>query len=145
VTTGAIRILPNRSNRFPPRVAEDGPDTFNSESDSDSEQHGDVIMDAYVGIKTDSNGNPVSAEHKISSEQAESQRRADIKPKESATGKDIGGGGVPKGHSTGKRKTKKTRVPASQPVESSHSMSARSKSKNEERVAGGARVAAGSG
>jgi hypothetical protein len=58
------------------QVAEDGPDTFNSESDSDNEQHGDVIMDACVGIKTDSNGNPISAEHKISNEQAEAQRRA---------------------------------------------------------------------
>jgi hypothetical protein len=58
------------------QVAEDGPETCNSDSDSDTEQYGEVILDGYGGVKTDSNGNPISCEHRISNEHAEALRRA---------------------------------------------------------------------
>jgi hypothetical protein len=63
------------------QVAEDGPGACNSDSDSD---------------KTDSNGNPISCEHRISNEQAEALGRASqplaTSPMESASGKESDGG-----------------------------------------------------
>jgi hypothetical protein len=58
------------------QVAEYGPDTCNWDSDSDTEQHGDVTLNGYVGIMTDANGNPIGSSHKISNAQAEVLRRA---------------------------------------------------------------------
>jgi hypothetical protein len=93
--------------------------------------------------KTDSNGNPVSAEHRISNEQEEALRRADTMPEESASGKDSDRGGTPRWKKTEKGSIKVIKVPASQP-ESTHPMKTR-RDTQEERVAGGARVATGSG
>jgi hypothetical protein len=132
------------------QAAEDGRYACNSDSDSDTEQHGEVIYDGYVGIKTDSNGNPIGCEHGISNEQTEAQRRERQweanRPKTGVSGKDSDSGEVPKGKSSENERTKSTKAPANR-SESSHSMSTRSKSKNtqQEREAGGARVTTGSG
>jgi hypothetical protein len=138
------------------QVAEDGPDTCSSDSDSDTEQHGDVILDGYVGIKTDSNGNPISSGHRMSTEQAEALRRASNPPPEevrkatpvNSDNEDQGemSEDQKRQQASARRRTGKESAP-SVPQESSHSMSTRSqvKSAQKERVAGGARVTAGSG
>jgi hypothetical protein len=41
------------------------------ESDSDNEQHGDEILDEYIGIKTDAHGNPIGKEHHMETSQAD--------------------------------------------------------------------------
>jgi hypothetical protein len=137
------------------QVAEDGPDTCNSDSDSDTEQHGEVILDGYVGVKTDSNSNPIGSEHKITNEQAEAQRRAAqstaLRFEKGTSGKGHGGGGAPGGNSSEKGRAKSanrsetSQTPTSRP-EGSNTMSTRGKSKTtqEEGIAGGARVTTGS-
>jgi hypothetical protein len=57
------------------QVPEDGPDVINSESDSDNEQHGYVLMDAYRGIPTDSNGDPKGSAHKMENSHTDLVRR----------------------------------------------------------------------
>jgi hypothetical protein len=47
------------------QVPENGPDVTNSESDSDNEQHGDVIMNGYVGISMNANVDPTGSEHHL--------------------------------------------------------------------------------
>jgi hypothetical protein len=56
------------------QVLEDGNDVCNSESDSDSEDHGSEIKDAYQGVPTDSHGGPLGASHRVSTEQANALR-----------------------------------------------------------------------
>jgi hypothetical protein len=51
------------------QVIEDGPDVMNSDNDSDNEQHGDEILDGYIGIKTDAHGNPIGKEHHMETSQ----------------------------------------------------------------------------
>jgi hypothetical protein len=58
------------------QVLEDGSDVCNSESDSDTEDHGDRLTNAYVGIPTDSEGNPLSVEHKLANYHANAIRAA---------------------------------------------------------------------
>jgi hypothetical protein len=87
------------------QVPENGPDVMNSESDSDNDQHGDVIMNGYVGISVNANGDATGSEHHMSNSQAEQMRRGAMD----------------------------ARAQGSQGIGS------------EERVAGGARVSAGSG
>jgi hypothetical protein len=53
------------------QVPENGPDVMNSESDSDNEQHGDMIMNGYVGISANSNSDPTGSEHHMTTSQAE--------------------------------------------------------------------------
>jgi hypothetical protein len=102
------------------QVAEDGPDTCNSDSDSDTEQHGDVTLDGYIGVKTNSNGNPISSEHRISTEQAEALRRDSHstanRPKSEVSGKDSSGGEVPGKKSPGKGKAKSASWPVGRKV-----------------------------
>jgi hypothetical protein len=106
------------------------------------------ILDGYVGIKTDSNANPIGSAHKMSNEQAEairqaSSQRADLKK----TKKGKVSGDLPGGKSSEKRSAKSANRPGSSQGtatrhESSHSMSTRSKEKCE---AGSTRVMASSG
>jgi hypothetical protein len=56
------------------QVPEDGPDVINSESDSDNEQHGDQLTGAYIGISTNSNGDPESNVHHMENSQAHMAR-----------------------------------------------------------------------
>jgi hypothetical protein len=56
---------------------EDGGDVCNSESDSDSNDHGSEIKDAYQGIPTDSHGDPLGASHRVLTEQANAMRASD--------------------------------------------------------------------
>jgi hypothetical protein len=56
------------------QVPEDGPDVINSESDLDNERHGDQLTGAYLGIQTDSHGDPKSNEHKMENSQANMAR-----------------------------------------------------------------------
>jgi hypothetical protein len=51
---------------------------MNSESDSDNEQHGDEILNGYIGIKTDEHGNPIGKEHHMENRQADEMRREAI-------------------------------------------------------------------
>jgi hypothetical protein len=57
------------------QVVENGPDVMNSDNDSDDEQHGDEILDGYLGIKTDAHGNPIGKEHHMETSQADQMRR----------------------------------------------------------------------
>jgi hypothetical protein len=52
------------------QVLEDGADVCNSESDSENEDHGDVLTGCYVGIPLDDQGNQLSASYKLSEQQA---------------------------------------------------------------------------
>jgi hypothetical protein len=70
--TGLLRRTHRGIHR---KVPEDGPDVMNSDNDSDNEQHGDEIMDGYIGIKTDAHGNPLSKEHQMETSQADQMRR----------------------------------------------------------------------
>jgi hypothetical protein len=107
------------------QVVEDGRDTSNSDSDSDTEQHGDVILDGYFGDKTDSNGNPIGCERRITNEQAEAQRRAwqstANRSKKGTSGRVHGGGDVPGGNGLGKgsvkssNRSESSQVPACRP------------------------------
>jgi hypothetical protein len=58
------------------QVLEDGSDVCNSESDSDNEDHGSVLKDAYKDIQTNSNGDPTHSSHKMTTEQANAARAA---------------------------------------------------------------------
>jgi hypothetical protein len=55
---------------------EDGADVCNSESDSDNEDHGDKLANMYKGIPTDSQGRPLTADHKLANDQANAIRAA---------------------------------------------------------------------
>jgi hypothetical protein len=57
------------------QVPQNGPDVMNSERDSDNEQHGDEILDGYIGIKTDAHGNPIGKKHHMETSQADQMRR----------------------------------------------------------------------
>jgi hypothetical protein len=59
------------------QVLEDGNDVCNSETDSDTDDHGSEIKDAYQGIHTDSHGDPLGASHRVSTEQASGMRASD--------------------------------------------------------------------
>jgi hypothetical protein len=52
------------------KVLEDGADVCNSESDSENEDHGEVLTGCYLGIPLDDQGNPLSASYKLSEQQA---------------------------------------------------------------------------
>jgi hypothetical protein len=56
------------------QVLEDGPDVCNSESDSDNEDHGEKLTGMYIGVPLDSEGRPLDASYKLTSEQAAAQR-----------------------------------------------------------------------
>jgi hypothetical protein len=57
------------------QVLEDGADVCNSESDSENEDHGEVLTGVYTPeIKVDSQGRPMSAGHKLFQEQAKAMR-----------------------------------------------------------------------
>jgi hypothetical protein len=58
------------------QVLENGNNVCNSESDSDTEDHGTVIKDGYKGIHTNENGNPTGLQHKMNTEQANTARAA---------------------------------------------------------------------
>jgi hypothetical protein len=52
------------------QVLEDGPDTCNSESDSENEGHGEVLSGMYTAdIPVDSKGRPIDARHTLSAKQ----------------------------------------------------------------------------
>jgi hypothetical protein len=56
-------------------VLENGPDVCDSESDSENEDHGEVLSGMYTkDIPLDSNGCPIDARHKLSAEQASALR-----------------------------------------------------------------------
>jgi hypothetical protein len=57
-------------------VLEDGNDVCNSESDSDNDDHGTEILDGYKDIPVDSHGDPQGAGHRVSTEQANAMRAA---------------------------------------------------------------------
>jgi hypothetical protein len=64
VSTGGLR-----------QVLENGQDVCNSESDSENEDHGEVLSGMYApDIPLDSNGNPIDARHKLSEAQANALR-----------------------------------------------------------------------
>jgi hypothetical protein len=113
------------------QVPENGPNVMNSESDSDNEQHGDVIMNGYQGISVNSNGDPIGSEYHMTTSQADQMRR--MAGGSSAQVDDRGGSS---GAQTGAQKETGQAARRSE-----HHMRTRS----EERVAGGARVASGSG
>jgi hypothetical protein len=127
----SAKQLTSHPTRLRVQVPENGPDVMNSESDSDNEQHGDVILNGYQGISVDSNGDPTGSEHGMSNSQADQMRRAaggspaQAEDREKSVGAQMG---TQKG--TGQETQK-----------GGHPMTTRS----EERAAGGARVAAGSG
>jgi hypothetical protein len=108
------------------QVPKNGPDVMNSESDSDNEQHGDQLDNAYVDIPTDSNGYPKGSGHKVTNDWADQARRT-------AKGEAAQDKNGQKGPLGGQQ--------AQAAQKSGHPMMTRS----EERAAGGARVAAGSG
>jgi hypothetical protein len=56
------------------QVLEDGADLCNSESDSENEDPGDVLTGCYVGIPLDYQGSPLSADYKLSEQQAAALR-----------------------------------------------------------------------
>jgi hypothetical protein len=58
------------------QALEDGNDVCNSESDSDTEEHGMEIKDGYKSISTNSNGDPMGSAHKVTTEQANAMRAA---------------------------------------------------------------------
>jgi hypothetical protein len=57
------------------QIPEDGPDVMNSERHSDNEQHGDQLPGAYIGIQTNSNGDPLGSAHHMENSQADELRR----------------------------------------------------------------------
>jgi hypothetical protein len=56
------------------QVLEDGRDVCHSESDSENEEHGDVLIGAYKGAPVDKDGNPIGTAHKLANEQANAMR-----------------------------------------------------------------------
>jgi hypothetical protein len=56
------------------QVLEDGNDVCDSESDSENEDHGEVLTGCCKGILVDKDGNPLSAEHKLAQEQVAALR-----------------------------------------------------------------------
>jgi hypothetical protein len=58
------------------QVVEEGPDTCNSESDSNNEDHGEKLEGAYKGIPVDSHGDPIGSGHEMTNEQANMARAA---------------------------------------------------------------------
>jgi hypothetical protein len=134
------------------QVLEDDRDTFNSDSDSDNERHGEVILDGYKGIKTDSQGNPMGSGYKISNAQVAATRQASATRPEDLSPPGETRKATPMNSdnedqeemsedqkrciASGKRKAKRDSQ-----AWSTHPMTTRS----EEREAGGVRVTAGSG
>jgi hypothetical protein len=55
------------------QVPENGPDVMNSESDSDNEQHGDVILDGYKVISVNADGDPIGTEHRMETSQGDGE------------------------------------------------------------------------
>jgi hypothetical protein len=53
------------------QVPEDGPDVINSESDSDNEQREDLLTGAYIGVSTDSHGDPKGSAQHLENRQAD--------------------------------------------------------------------------
>jgi hypothetical protein len=63
------------------QVLEDGADVCNSESDSENEDHGEVLKGVYTNeIPVDSNGQPIEARHQLTSSQAEVLRAKAAQP-----------------------------------------------------------------
>jgi hypothetical protein len=59
-----------------PQVLEDGNGVCNSERDSYNEDHGEKLEGAYMGIPTNSHGDPESSAHKMTTEQVNMARSA---------------------------------------------------------------------
>jgi hypothetical protein len=56
-------------------LLENGPDVCDTESDSENEDHGDVLSGMYTAdIPVDSNGRPIDARYKLSADQASALR-----------------------------------------------------------------------
>jgi hypothetical protein len=49
---------------------------MNSDESSENEDHGDVISNGYVGIKMNSNGDPMGNQHKMAIAQADALKEA---------------------------------------------------------------------
>jgi hypothetical protein len=57
------------------QVLENGPDVCDSESDSENEDHGEVLSGMYTAnIPVDSKGQPIDARYKLSADQASAMR-----------------------------------------------------------------------
>jgi hypothetical protein len=56
------------------QVLEDVADVCNSESDSDTEDHGEKLVNVFQGIPTDSAGRPLTADHKLTNDQVNAIR-----------------------------------------------------------------------
>jgi hypothetical protein len=62
------------------QVHEDGNDVCNSESDSDNEDHGTALEDAYKDIPTNDSGDPLGSAHKMSTERLSGLRGLERPP-----------------------------------------------------------------
>jgi hypothetical protein len=121
------------------QVLENGADVCNSGSDSENEDHGETLKGAYTSdIPLDSNGNPISASHKLSQAQADALRAKAARPPRPLTPTPVVSVLPDPPKSSGKKKAPKV------PVKSEHPMGTRSKSKTAS-GAGSLRPVGGSG
>jgi hypothetical protein len=91
------------------QVLENGPDTFNSQRDSENEDHGEVLSGMYTpDIPLDSHGCPIDARHKLSDAQVSALRAQAGQLLRSTTQASAAGPNEPTTHSPPKEKLAST-------------------------------------